>query len=154
MKIALFPGSFDPITKGHFDIITKGLSIFDKIIVAIGHNTNKKSLFSVEERKKWIEDLFINEPRVEIVAYTGLTIEFCKKVNANFILRGLRTSVDFDYEQSIAYANKELVSTIETVFLLSSPAYFNISSTIVRDIIVNGGDYQKFVPDTVVINLE
>jgi pantetheine-phosphate adenylyltransferase len=154
MKIALFPGSFDPITKGHFDIITKGLSIFDKIVVAIGHNTNKKSLFSVEERKKWIEDLFINEPRVEIVAYTGLTIEFCKKVNANFILRGLRTSVDFDYEQSIAYANKELVSTIETVFLLSSPAYFNISSTIVRDIIVNGGEYQKFVPDTVVINLE
>ncbi|MDP2176774.1 MAG: pantetheine-phosphate adenylyltransferase [Bacteroidota bacterium] len=154
MKIALFPGSFDPITKGHFDIITKGLRIFDKIVVAIGHNTNKKSLFSVEERKKWIEDLFINEPRVEIVAYTGLTIEFCKKVNANFILRGLRTSVDFDYEQSIAYANKELVSTIETVFLLSSPAYFNISSTIVRDIIVNGGEYQKFVPDTVVINLE
>lgn len=154
MKIALFPGSFDPITKGHFDIITKGLSIFDKIIVAIGHNTNKKSLFSVEVRKKWIEDLFINEPRVEIVAYTGLTIEFCKKVNANFILRGLRTSVDFDYEQSIAYANKELVSTIETVFLLSSPAYFNISSTIVRDIIVNGGEYQKFVPDTVIINLE
>lgn len=154
MKIALFPGSFDPITKGHFDIITKGLSIFDKIVVAIGHNTNKKSLFSIEERKKWIEDLFINEPRVEIVAYTGLTIEFCKKVNANFILRGLRTSVDFDYEQSIAYANKELVSTIETVFLLSSPAYFNISSTIVRDIIVNGGEYQKFVPDTVVINLE
>jgi pantetheine-phosphate adenylyltransferase len=146
-KIALFPGSFDPITLGHVDVIHKGLGMFDRIVVAIGVNTQKKTLFTLEQRLEWIREVFKDEPRVEVKSYEGLTIEFCKKSNAQFILRGLRSGRDFEYEQSIAYANKVMVPEIETVFLLSSPSYANISSTIVRDIIINKGDYSKFVPD-------
>ncbi len=146
-KIALFPGSFDPITKGHVDIVEKGLDIFDKIVIAIGSNVKKTTLFTIEQRIAWIQKVFANEPRVDVKAYTGLTVNYCKEVNAHFILRGLRSAGDFEYEQQIAFANKELVGTVETVFLLSSPYYTNISSTIVRDIIINKGDYSKFVPD-------
>jgi pantetheine-phosphate adenylyltransferase len=145
-KIALFPGSFDPITKGHEEIINKGLNLFDKIVIGVGVNAGKKTLFSVEDRLRIIGDIFKDEPRIIIMQYQSLTVEFCKKVNAGFILRGLRSGLDFEYEQSIAFANKELDAHIETVFLLSSPSYSNISSTIVRDIIVNKGDYSKFVP--------
>ncbi len=145
-KIALFPGSFDPITRGHVDIISKGLGIFDRIIIGIGSNTSKKPLFSIEQRMEWIRRVFEGESRLEVMSYEGLTVSFCKDLNANYIIRGLRSGLDFEYEQSIAFANKEMEPGIETVFLLSSPSYSNISSTIVRDIIVNKGDYSKFVP--------
>lgn len=145
-KIALFPGSFDPITRGHVDIISKGLGIFDRIIIGIGSNTSKKPLFSIEQRMEWIRRVFEGESRLDVRSYEGLTVSFCKELNANYIIRGLRSGLDFEYEQSIAFANKEMEPGIETVFLLSSPSYSNISSTIVRDIIVNKGDYSKFVP--------
>ena len=149
-KIALFPGSFDPITKGHVDIVVKGLGIFDTIIIAIGSNAKKTCLFTLEQRITWIKQIFTNQPRVQVTHYTGLTIDFAKHNNAGFILRGLRSPGDFEYEQQIAYANKELVDEIETVFLLSSASYSNISSTIVRDIIINKGNYTKFVPEGIV----
>jgi pantetheine-phosphate adenylyltransferase len=148
-KIALFPGSFDPITNGHVDVITKGLFLFDKVIIGIGSNASKKSLFSIEQRIGWMREIFKNEVKVEVTVYEGLTVSFAKQIGAEVILRGLRSGSDFEYEQSIAFANKELESGIETVFLLSSPSYTNISSTIVRDIIVNKGDYTKFVPKEV-----
>lgn len=149
-KIALFPGSFDPITKGHVDIVEKGLQMFDQIIIAIGSNAKKTNLFTLEQRMEWIRKIFINEPRVTVKAYTGLTVNYCNEVGAQFILRGLRSPGDFEYEQQIAFANKELVENVETVFLLSSPYYTNISSTIVRDIIINKGNYSKFVPEGIV----
>jgi pantetheine-phosphate adenylyltransferase len=150
-KTALFPGSFDPITKGHFEIVLKGLTLFDRIVIGVGSNSSKKTLYSVEQRIKMIQDVFKNYPAVSVVPYTGLTVTFCKSVGAEFILRGLRSGLDFEYEQSIAFANKELDGSIETVFLLSSPSYSNISSTIVRDIIANDGDYTKFVPPGLVL---
>lgn len=149
-KIALFPGSFDPITRGHVDIIRKGLDIFDRIVIGIGTNTSKKALFSIEQRSEWIRKVFPDESRLEVRAYQGLTIAFCKEIDARYIIRGLRSGLDFEYEQSIAFANKEMEPSIETVFLLSSPSYSNISSTIVRDIIVNKGDYSRFVPEGIV----
>lgn len=148
-RTALFPGSFDPITKGHRDIIKKALSIFDHLVVGVGQHPSKKSFFSIEERVATIQKVFENEPNISVIAYTGLTIDFCRKVNAGFIIRGLRSGLDFEYEQSIAFANKEMGNEIETVFLLSSPSYSNISSTIVRDIMLHGGDYSKFVPEAV-----
>ncbi len=146
-KTALFPGSFDPITKGHVDIVEKGLLIFDKIVIAIGSNVKKTTLFTIEQRIAWIEKVFANEPRVTVKAYAGLTVNYCAEIGAQFILRGLRSAGDFEYEQQIAFANKELVGNVETMFLLSSPYYTNISSTIVRDIIINKGNYGKFVPE-------
>lgn len=149
-KTALFPGSFDPITKGHVDIVEKGLLMFDRIVIAIGTNVKKTSLFSLEQRIAWIQQVFKGDPRVEVKSYTGLTINYCNEIGAQFILRGLRSPGDFEYEQQIAFANKELVENVETVFLLSSPYYTNISSTIVRDIIINKGNYSKFVPEGIV----
>ncbi|MDA9804321.1 pantetheine-phosphate adenylyltransferase, partial [Flavobacteriaceae bacterium] len=134
MKKAVFPGSFDPITLGHVDLIYKGLEIFDEIIIAIGVNADKKQLFSLEDKIQQIKNTFINEPRIEVASYKGLTIDFCKSVNSKYILRGLRNSSDFNYEQSIAQTNFSL-SSIESVFLISSPQLAHISSTIVRDII-------------------
>lgn len=151
-KIALFPGSFDPITKGHVDIIKKSLLIFDQVVIGIGTNSAKKPLFTIEQRMSWINQVFKDETRLDIQIYSGLTIEFCKQIHANFIVRGLRSGLDFEYEQSIAFANKEMEPSIETVFLLSSPSTSNISSTIVRDIIINKGDYSKFVPPGIVFN--
>ena len=148
-KIALFPGSFDPITKGHHEIILKGLNLFDKIVIGVGQNSGKKNLFTIEERVEILQKLFKDEPKIEVMTYEGLTVHFCQKIGANFILRGLRSGQDFEYEQSIAFANKEMVSEIDTIFMLSSPSYTNISSTIVRDIIANKGDYSKFIPDGV-----
>lgn len=145
-RIALFPGSFDPITKGHFEIVIKGLELFDSIVIGIGENSSKKTLYSVQQRMDMLQKVFADYPNVKIQSYSGLTIKFCKEIGAKFVLRGLRSGLDFEYEQSIAFANKELENEIETVFLLSSPSYSNISSTIVRDIILNKGDYTKFVP--------
>ena len=150
MKKAVFPGSFDPITLGHVDLIYRGLEIFDEIIIAIGVNADKKQLFSLEDKIQQIKNSFINEPRIKVTSYKGLTIDFCKSVNSKYILRGLRNSSDFNYEQSIAQTNSSL-SKIESVFLISSPQLAHISSTIVRDIIKNEGDCKNLVPKSVVI---
>jgi pantetheine-phosphate adenylyltransferase len=148
MRKAIFPGSFDPITNGHYDIIKRGVSLFDEIIVAIGINAEKKYMFSLEERRKFIEEAFKNEPKVKVITYTGLTIDLCKKENAAFILRGLRNPADFEFEKAIAHANR-MMSKIETVFLLTAAGTSFISSSIVRDVLRNGGDVSKFVPESV-----
>lgn len=150
MRKAIFPGSFDPITLGHYDIIKRALPLFDEIIVAIGINAEKKYMFSLETRQKFIEDAFQNEPKVSVVTYQGLTIDLCQKLNAQFILRGLRNPADFEFEKAIAHTNRKL-SHIETVFLLTAASTSYISSSIVRDVIRNGGDYTVLVPDSVKI---
>ncbi|HLU51811.1 MAG TPA: pantetheine-phosphate adenylyltransferase [Flavobacteriaceae bacterium] len=148
MKRAVFPGSFDPITLGHSDIIERGLKVFDEIIIAIGVNAEKKYMFPLEKRKHFIEAYFKDEPRIKVVTYEGLTIELCKKVKADFILRGLRNPADFEFEKAIAHTNRKL-SKIETVFLLTASRTSYISSSIVRDVIRNGGDYTVLVPPSV-----
>ena len=148
-KTAVFPGSFDPITNGHFDIIQKASKLFDRIIIAVGHNTDKQSMFSIEQRMQWIKSTCADMSHVEVKSYSGLTIDFCQAEGAQFLIRGLRSGLDFEYEQSIAFANKEMNGAIETVFLLSSPSYNNISSTIVRDIIKHKGQFKAFVPQSV-----
>jgi pantetheine-phosphate adenylyltransferase len=148
MKRAIFPGSFDPLTLGHSDIIQRGITLFDELIIAIGVNSDKKYMFSLEERMRFIIETFANEPRIKVLTYEGLTVDFCKKVNANFILRGLRNPGDFEFEKSIAHTNRKL-SEIETVFLLTSSGKSYISSSIVRDVIKNSGDYTGLVPDSV-----
>jgi pantetheine-phosphate adenylyltransferase len=148
MKTAVFPGSFDPITLGHYDIIKRGISLFDKVIVAIGVNAEKKYMFTLEERLHFIRESFKDEPKVEVITYEGLTIDLCKKVGAKFILRGLRNPADFEFEKAIAHTNRQL-SKIETVFLLTAAKTSYISSSIVRDVLRNGGDYTILVPDAV-----
>jgi pantetheine-phosphate adenylyltransferase len=148
MKRAIFPGSFDPITLGHFDIIQRGISLFDEVIVAIGVNSDKKYMFTLEVRKQFIEEAFKDEPKVRVITYEGLTIDLCKKEKADFILRGLRNPADFEFEKAIAHTNRKL-SKIETVFLLTAAKTSFISSSIVRDVIRNGGDYTVLVPDAV-----
>jgi len=147
-KVAVFPGSFDPITLGHYDIIKRGVGLFDRIIVAIGVNAEKKYMFPLEERQRFIEESFKDEPKVSVITYTGLTIDLCNKVGAQFILRGLRNPADFEFEKAIAHTNREL-SQIETVFLLTAANTSYISSSIVRDVLRNGGDYTILVPDAV-----
>ena len=149
MKIAVFPGSFDPITNGHEDIIKRAIPLFDKIVIAIGINADKKYMFDIEKRKKFIIDTFKDQSKIEITTYTGLTVDYCKKINAEFILRGLRNPADFEFEKAIAQTNRKL-SGIETVFLLTSAETSFISSSIVRDIIRNNGDVSVLVPETVI----
>ena len=148
MKRAIFPGSFDPITLGHYDIIKRGITLFDEIIVAIGVNADKKYMFSLEERQKFIEDTFADEPRIKVMTYEGLTVDFCQKIDVEFILRGLRNPADFEFEKAIAHTNRDL-APIETVFLLTSARTSYIASSIVRDVIRNNGDYTKLVPKSV-----
>lgn len=148
MRKAIFPGSFDPITLGHFDIIKRSIPLFDEIIIAIGINAEKKYMFSLEERKRFITDTFADEPNISVITYEGLTIDLCKKMKANFILRGLRNPSDFEFEKAIAHTNRRL-SNIETVFLLTAAKTSYISSSIVRDVIRNGGEYQMLVPKSV-----
>ena len=148
MRKAIFPGSFDPITLGHEDIIRRGIPLFDEIVIAIGINAEKKYMFSLEDRKRFIEETFKNEPKVSIIVYVGLTIELCKKINANFILRGLRNPADFEFEKAIAHTNRRM-SKIETVFLLTAAKTSFISSSIVRDVIRNNGQYELLVPESV-----
>ena len=149
MKKAIFPGSFDPITNGHYDIIKRGVSLFDEVIVAIGVNAEKKYMFSLEERKRFIEEAFKEEPKVRVITYSGLTIDLCKKENAEFILRGLRNPADFEFEKAIAHTNR-MMSKIETVFLLTAARTSFISSSIVRDVLRNGGDISQLVPKSVI----
>jgi pantetheine-phosphate adenylyltransferase len=148
MRKAIFPGSFDPITLGHYDIIKRSLPLFDEIVVAIGINAEKKYMFTLEDRKRFIEEAFADEPKISVVTYEGLTIDFCKKIKAQFILRGLRNPADFEFEKAIAHTNRRL-SKIETVFLLTAAKTSYISSSIVRDVIRNGGEYELLVPDAV-----
>jgi pantetheine-phosphate adenylyltransferase len=151
-KIAVFPGSFDPVTKGHENIIHRAIPLFDELIIAIGINSQKKYLFDLKTRMKWLDELFDRESSVRVMSYEGLTVDFCKKMNADFILRGLRTSADFEFERGIAQMNKAMVPAQETVFILTTPEYSAINSTIVRDIIRNGGDASAFVPDGIDLN--
>ncbi|WP_420572326.1 pantetheine-phosphate adenylyltransferase [Kordia sp.] len=148
MKRAIFPGSFDPITLGHYDIIQRGVKLFDEIIVAIGVNSAKKYMFSLEERKAFIENAFKDEPKVKVVTYEGLTVHFCEKNNVDFILRGLRNPADFEFEKAIAHTNRDL-APVETIFLLTAASTSYISSSIVREVIRNNGDYTLLVPDSV-----
>ena len=148
MKRALFPGSFDPITLGHFDIIRRALALFDEIVVAIGVNGDKNYMFTVEQRKEFIEKAFADEPKVKVSTYQGLTVDYCRELDAQFILRGLRTPADFEFEKAIAHTNRTL-SKIETVFLLTAARTSFISSSIVRDVIRNNGDYTVLVPESV-----
>ncbi|MHB0756706.1 pantetheine-phosphate adenylyltransferase [Polaribacter sp. M15] len=148
MKKAIFPGSFDPLTLGHVDIIERGVTVFDELIIAIGINADKKYMFSLEERKKFIQETFKHQPKIKVVTYQGLTVNFCREINANFILRGLRNPGDFEFEKAIAHTNRKL-SEIETVFLLTSSGKSYISSSIVRDVIRNDGDYTGLVPEAV-----
>ena len=148
MKKAIFPGSFDPITLGHYDIIKRSVKLFDQVIVAIGINADKKYMFSLDERKTFIVNAFKDEPKVKVVTYKGLTVDFCKANNVEFILRGLRNPADFEFEKAIAHTNRDL-APIETVFLLTAASTSYISSSIVRDVIRNNGDYTKLVPKSV-----
>lgn len=148
-RICLFPGTFDPITKGHVDVIERAVSLFDKLVIGIGINSSKQPMFSVEQRIDWIKDIFKNDPRVEVAGYEGLTVKYCTEINAKFILRGIRYISDFEYEKAIADMNRMLAPDIETIFLTCSPLYSTISSTLVRDVIRNHGDVSMFVPEAV-----
>ena len=147
--ICLFPGTFDPVTIGHTDIIFRASSLFDKIVIGVGKNSTKTPMFSAEQRLNWFEEIFKDEPGIEVSVYEGLTIDYCKKNGAGFILRGIRYVSDFEYEKAIADANRTLDASIETIFLTCEPKYTSIASTIVRDIIRNGGDASQFLPEVV-----
>jgi pantetheine-phosphate adenylyltransferase len=152
-RICLFPGTFDPITIGHLDIINRSLNIFDKLVIGIGRNANKAPMFSEEQRQIWIQEIYKDNPKVEVVVYDGLTVGCCKSVNANFILRGIRYVNDFEYEKAIADMNRSLDNKIETIFLTCLPQYTSVASTLVRDVIRNGGDASQFLPEPVVQSL-
>jgi pantetheine-phosphate adenylyltransferase len=151
-KIAVFPGSFDPFTLGHESIVRRGLLLFDKIIVAIGTNTEKADYFPLETRIRWIRKVFEGEPRIEVASYNTLTVDFCRKVGAHYLLRGLRTAADFEYERAIAQVNRAMEKEIEVVFLLTLPEHTFINSTLVREVIKYGGDASRFVPAAIDLN--
>ena len=152
--ICLFPGTFDPLTLGHVDIINRALPLFDKIVVGIGSNVAKAPMFSTDQRVAWIDEIYKDEPKVKGASYDGLTINYCKKIGAKFILRGIRYVSDFEYEKTIADANRTLDNSIETIFLTGEPKYTSVASTIVRDIIRNGGDASLFLPEIVFKSLK
>jgi pantetheine-phosphate adenylyltransferase len=145
-RIAIFPGSFDPFTIGHESVVRRATSMFDKIIIMIGNNANKKPFFSIEKRMKWINQVFSNDSQIEVVMHEGLTVDFCRENDARYILRGLRTSSDFEYERAIAQVNKMMYPELETVFLLTLPEHTPINATIIRDIVFHGGDASMFLP--------
>jgi len=151
MKRAVFPGSFDPITLGHVSVVNRALPLFDEIVIAIGINSEKRSMFSSLQRKQWIEKVFKDEPKVRVETFEGLTIDYCKKIHARFILRGLRTSADFEFERGIGQVNRKLAPQIDTIFILTEAEYTPVSSSIVRDVVRNGGDISSLVPDVVKI---
>ncbi len=151
-RIAIFPGSFDPFTIGHESIVKRALPMFDKIVIMIGFNSNKKSFFPLEKRMKWINQIFEDESKIEVKSHEGLTVDFCKLVDAKYILRGLRTSSDFEYERAIAQVNKRMHPELETVFLLTKPEHTPVNSSIVRDIILHDGDASMFLPQKLNMN--
>jgi len=151
MKIAVFPGSFDPVTLGHESIVRRSLPLFDKIIVAIGVNADKSGYFPIEKRLEWLNQTFGDLPQVSIESYNGLTVDFCESKGARFILRGLRTSADFEFERGVAQVNLKLVPEIETVFLLTLPEYVMVTSSIVREVHRHGGDIEQFIPEQISI---
>jgi len=153
MRICLFPGTFDPLTLGHVDIINRSLSLFDKIVVGIGTNASSAPMFSGEQRLMWVREIYKDEPKVDGALYEGLTVNFCRQIGARFILRGIRYVSDFEYEKTIADANRTLDSNIETIFLTGEPKFTSVASTIVRDIIRNGGDASQFLPEVVAKSL-
>ncbi|MGN6638230.1 MAG: pantetheine-phosphate adenylyltransferase, partial [Mucilaginibacter sp.] len=146
MKVAIFPGSFDPVTKAHVDIVKRSVDLFDKFYIGIGDNSSKKGLLSVEQREKMLRAVFGNEPRIHVVAYDGLTVDFCKSIGAAYMIRGIRTVSDFEYEKAIAQMNHALAPEIESIFIVSKPGYSSISSTIVREILRYKGDVSQFIP--------
>ena len=146
MKIALFPGSFDPVTKAHVDIVKRAVGLFDKVYIGIGDNSSKKGLLSIEKREQMLRAVFENEPKIHIVAYEGLTVDFCKSIGAAYMIRGIRTVSDFEYEKAIAQMNHSLAPDIESIFIVSKPGYSSISSTIVREIVRYNGDITQFIP--------
>jgi pantetheine-phosphate adenylyltransferase len=148
-RIALFPGTFDPITVGHVNILERAIPLFDEIVIGIGNNSSKSTLFALEQREQWIKDIFKDVPTIKVASYEGLTVDFCKEINAHYILRGLRNMSDFDYEKNIAQMNKLVSENVESIFLMCDPAYTPISSSVVRDLIRNGGDTSKFLPEEV-----
>jgi pantetheine-phosphate adenylyltransferase len=151
-KVAVFPGSFDPITRGHLDVVLRALPLFDQIYIAIGVNSQKSSLFSVEQRKDWIQQLFKGNPKIQVVHYTGITALYCQSIGARYLLRGIRNASDFDYEKTISQINHTLIDQLETVFFISKPELSHISSTIVRELILGKADVKAFVPDVVHVN--
>jgi pantetheine-phosphate adenylyltransferase len=153
-RICLFPGTFDPVTLGHIDIINRSLPLFDKVVVGIGINASKNPMFTADQRKLWFDEIYKDQPKVEVATYDGLTIKFCQAIGAHFILRGIRYVSDFEYEKTIADANRTMDRTIETIFLTGEPKYTSVASTIVRDIIRNGGDASPFLPEAVIKSLK
>lgn len=151
MRIAVFPGSFDPITIGHVDIVRRAVPLFDRVVVAVGVNSQKKTLFSLEQRIEWLEAVFTSEAKVEVASFQGLTAHFCNKIGARYLIRGLRNASDFDYEKTIAQLNYTVGNDLDTVFLISHPQFSHISSTIVREIIRGGGDVGPFIPKEIKI---
>lgn len=148
-KIAVFPGSFDPFTIGHEDIVTRALPLFDEIVIAVGINALKKSFFSLVDRKDMIAKAFKGNPKIRVDHFEGLTVDFCASVGAGHIIRGLRTAADFEFERAIAQTNRKLLPDIESIFFLTQPDHSMVNSTIIRDIVINGGDASQFVPTTV-----
>ena len=148
-RICLFPGTFDPLTLGHTDIIERALPLFDKLVIGIGRNSNKKPMFSEKKRLKWIKEIYKGNPKVDAIAYDGLTVDCCRQVGARFILRGIRYVNDFEYEKAIADMNRSIEAEIETIFLTCLPQYTSVASTLVRDVLRNGGDVSQFLPEVV-----
>ncbi len=148
-RIALFPGTFDPVTLGHTDIINRALPLFDKLVIGIGRNSNKTAMFSETQRLQWLQGIYINEPKIKVVVYDGLTVSCCKSIGANFIVRGIRYVNDFEYEKAIADMNRSLAKNVETIYLTCLPEFTSVASTLVRDVIRNGGDVSKFLPESI-----
>lgn len=146
MKIALFPGSFDPVTKAHVDIVKRSLSLFDKVYIGIGVNSTKQGFLTISQREQMLRAVFANEPKIHVIAYEGLTIDFCRSIDANYMIRGIRTVADFEYEKAIAQMNHALAPEVESIFIVSKPGYSSISSTIVREILRYKGDVSQFIP--------
>ena len=148
-RIGLFPGTFDPVTLGHTDIIDRALPLFDKLYIGLGRNSNKIPMFSEEQRIEWIQLIYKNNPKIEVLAYDGLTVDCCKTVGAHFVLRGIRYINDFEYEKAIADMNRSLEDSVETIFLTCLPKFTFIASTLIRDVLRNGGNVSQFLPDVV-----
>lgn len=153
-RICLFPGTFDPITLGHTDIIDRSLDLFDEIVVGIGVNSSKTPMFPLEQRMQWIRDIYSHTPKVRVISYEGLTIKSCKETGAQFILRGIRSIGDFEYEKAIADVNRMMDSSIETVFLSCSPRYSTLASSLVRDVLKYGGDASQLLPENIIRELK